>query len=168
MKKWLAMALALMGGACADTAGPTGDPPIRLAGVMKLAADSLTVSLRVTNVSDTTQVIAWHDCASAHPANFGLFQDQSLTRQIWEQQRLPRVDCQNFQQAALAPEDSHLIQGWPVGIGQILGDSIADGVYHIAIIPVTLTVRPSLGSYDMPVQGTVGVGSIELRRGITQ
>ncbi len=156
-----ALVLAVAGCYGSDAAGPIGDAPVRLSGVMKLAADSLVVSLRVTNTSDTTLVIAWHECLSAHPANFGVFVDANLNQQLWEQQRLPRQDCPNEQeQRALAPDQSHLILGWPIGVEQILGDSIGDGTYHIAIMPLTLTVRPAGGSYEMPVQGRVRVGTM--------
>lgn len=166
MKRLLCgLVIAVAGCYGSDAAGPIGDAPIRLSGVMKLAADSLVVSLRITNLSDTTLVIAWHDCLSAHPANFGVFADANLNQQLWEQQRLPRQDCPNEQvleQQPLAPDQSHLILGRPIGVEQILGDSIADGTYHIAIMPLTLTVRPAGGSYEMPVQGRVRVGTMEL------
>ena len=163
MKRLLcALAIAAAGCYASDTAGPPiYDDAIRLSGVMKLAADSLVVSLRITNLSDTTLVIAWHDCLSAHPANFGLFADANLNQQLWEQQNLPRQDCSTeLVQQPLAPDQSHLILGWPIGVEQIRGDSIADGTYHIAIMPVTLTVRPAGGSYEMPVQGRVRVGTM--------
>ena len=161
MKRLLCALVIAVAGCYGDSAGPIGDPPIRLSGVMKLAADSLVVSLRVTNISDTTQVIAWHNCLSAHPANFGVFADAGLNQELWEQQRLPRQDCPNQQeQQVLGPDQSHLIMGWPIGVEQILGDSIGDGTYHIAIMPLTLTVRPAGGSYEMPVQGRVRVGTM--------
>jgi hypothetical protein len=161
----IVMALAIT--ACADHVTNPDDPPIRLSGTMKLAAESLTVSLHVHNLSDTTQVVEWSPCYGVHPTNFAVFRDVMLTNQVWERTRLPGSrDCPGLtvrDQRRLGPGESFIVRGAGVGINQILGDSIAAGSFYIGLRPMSLTVRPLGGSYDFPVEALVPVGLIELR-----
>jgi hypothetical protein len=167
MKKILALSGLLALAACgSDDAVSPNNQPIRLSATMKLAADSLAVSLRVTNLSDTTQVLQWVDCRAIHPTNFAVFRDAALTQRLWERRRQPAPsDCTATQGVErLAPDESVNIRGAPVAVSRILGDSIMGGTYYIAVEPLTLTTRPLLGSYDMPIEAVVPAGRIELRQ----
>jgi hypothetical protein len=167
MKKLIVLGFAalIVSSACDRDLTEAGPAPIRLAATMKLAADSLTVSLRVTNVSDTTQVITWADCEPTTPTNFAVYRDVGLVEHLWEYRKTAPAGppCPALNES-LAPTESFAIRGAPVAVDAILGDSIASGSYYIAVQPLNLLVRPLGDSYDMPVQAIVPAGQVELRR----
>lgn len=160
----LLVGFAMIAGCEDDTAEPR-DVPIALSATMKLAADSLNVSLRITNVSDTTQVLEWTECGGLNPNNFGVYRDAQLSSRVWEWRRMPQANCSvPLEQQGLIPGQSFAIRGESVAVSSILGDSIEDGLYYIAVQPEALRVRPAGASYEMPIAAKVPVGQIELRR----
>jgi hypothetical protein len=167
MKKYLIGALfsvISLAGCGEDTTNPR-DVPIALSATMKLAADSLNVALRVTNVSDTTQVLEWTACGGLNPNNFGVYRDAQLNNRVWEWRRMPQSGCAvPLEQQGLIPGQSFAIRGASVAVSSILGDSIAEGLYYIAVLPTALRIRPAGASYEMPIEAKVPVGQIELRR----
>jgi hypothetical protein len=166
MKKYLlAVLLSCVSAvaACEDSAEPE-DQPITLAATMKLAADSLNVSLRVTNVSDTTQVLEWfEDCPGGHPTDFAVYRDAGLTQQVWKTPSVaacPAVEAELI----LGPNQAGTIRGYGTAVPRILGDSIATGRYYVAAHPHGLRVRPLGASYDRPISAKVGIGPVDLTR----
>src|SRR5688572_19654452 len=166
MKKFIVLVFAAWFGtsACDRDVTDAGPAPIQLSATMKLAADSLTVTLRVTNVSDTTQVITWIECEPTTPTNFAVYRDVGLIEHLWEYRKTAPAGtpCPALNQS-LTPTESFAIRGLPVAVETILGDSIASGSYYIAVQPLNLLVRPHGASYDMPVQAIVPAGQVELR-----
>ena len=156
----LGMAMGLFAG-CSDSVEP-GSAPVRLSATMKLVSDSLTVTLRVQNVSDTTQVLEWYpECRDGHPATFAVYRDAALTRLAWKPDdpaSCPTVEAQ----MELAPDASGTIRGLPEGLSRILGDSIDAGRFYVAAHPQGLTVRPKGGSYATPVEAKVPAGAVDL------
>ena len=156
---WLGIGLV----GCEDSASPR-DQPIRLSATMKLVADSLTVTLRVTNISDTTQVLEWGGCPGDHPADFAIYRDAGLKQLVW---KTPGVtDCSlTLEELELTPDESGTIRGFPAGLADILnGGTTAPGRFYVAVHPHGLTIRPKGGSYDMPVDAKVPAGAIDLVR----
>jgi hypothetical protein len=163
MKKyaWL-LVLAVMATACGgDDVIGADDPPVRLSGTMKLVADSLTVTLRVANLSDTTQVVEWTECASYHPTHLALFRDVGLQQQAWEQPIGSSCPSAVEGEMLLAKEASGPIRGFGVAIADML-NNVAPGTYYIGIKPLGLTVRRVGASYAAPVRATIPVGPITL------
>jgi len=155
----LVLALVLGLGGCEDSAAPD-DQPIRLSATMKLAADSLTVTLRVQNVSDTTQVLEWGLCPGDHPADFAIYRDGAMTDLVWKTPGV--VVCGSpLSEMELAPDESGTIRGVPVFVPSILGGTDR-GRFYVAAHPHGLTVRPKGASYDMPVAAKVPVGAVDL------
>jgi hypothetical protein len=153
--------------ACSDSAGPA-ESPIRLSATMKLAADSLVVTLRVQNVSDTTQVLEWNGgCLGDHPADFALYRDAGLTQQVWKQPT-PSTCSVELGEMTLAPRQSGTIRGFPVATAQMLAVAGTGGRYFVAVHPHSLTVRPRAGSYDMPVDAKVPVGAVDLGPAVSE
>lgn len=158
------LSIVLLASCDRDTTAPR-DVPITLSATMKLAADSLNVALRVTNVSDTTQVLEWTACGGLNPNNFGVYRDAQLNTRVWEWSRLPQNGCTvPLVQQGLIPGQSFAIRGAAVAVSAILGDSLDDGFYYVAVLPTAIRIRPAGGSYEMPIEGKVPVGQIELRR----
>ena len=158
---WVVLGAALAWAACEDTAAP-GDQPIRLSASMKLVSDSLTVTLRVTNVSDTTQVIEWGECRGLHPADFAIYRDAALTQLVWKTPGVP-VCASPLVEIELAPGESGTIRGQPTAVAEMLnGGTTIPGRFYVAVHPHGLAVRPKGGSYDMPVNATVPVGPVDL------
>ncbi len=154
----LGLGLGLLG--CADSAAPD-DQPIRLSATMKVVADSLTVTLRVQNISDTTQVLEWAECRGEHPADFAIYRDAAMTQLVWKAEPLgvcgsPRAEME------LAPNQAGTIRGLPAAIADILGGAPDAGRFYVAAHPHGLTVRPKGASYDMPVAAKVPVGPVDL------
>ena len=163
MKKywWWVFALVVASAGCGghDVIG-ADDPPIRLSGTMKLAADSLTVTLRVTNLSDTTQVVEWTECASYHPTRLALFRDAGLQQEAWEQPG--GGTCPGLAgEMILAKTASGPIRGFGVALADML-NAVAPGRYYVGIKPLGLLVRRVGSSYAAPVRATIPVGPIEL------
>jgi hypothetical protein len=165
MKKyWPGLFVLTLAAACGDDVIGSDDPPIALDGAMKLAADSLRVTLRVTNLSDTTQIVLWNGC-NGGPANFALYRDAGLQNLVWEQRQDGPSTCSaDLGEHALAPDESFTIRGTPAAVTDMLEDASVSGNYYVAVLPQNLAVRPVRGSYDAPVEAKVPVGLIELRR----
>ena len=164
MKIFLLCAVLLMA-ACGEGPSEVERSPLQLSGAVKLAADSLNVSLRITNVSDTTQVVQWLPCVGEHPTNFALYSDVQLKRRVWELRRMTGDGCSvGTEQKLLGPDESVLLRAAPVGVQQILGDSIAAGRYYVALRPQALSVRPHGGSYDTPINAVVAAGAVDLQQ----
>ena len=154
----LGLGLGLVG--CGESAGPD-DQPIRLSATMKVAVDSLTVTLRVQNISDTTQVLAWGHCVGEHPADFAIYRDAAMTQLVWKAEPLgvcgsPRAEME------LAPDQSGTIRGIPAAVADILGAATDPGRFYVAAHPHSLTVRAKGASYDFPVAAKVPVGPVDL------
>jgi hypothetical protein len=132
-----------------------------LSATMKVAADSLTVTLRITNVSDTTQVLEWGGCPGDSPGDFAIYRDAGLTQRVWKTPGAATCSLA-LAEMSLVPNESGAIRGFPVAIEGMLGDSIGSGRYYVAVHPHGLTIRPKMGSYDMPVDAKVPVGAVDL------
>jgi hypothetical protein len=156
----LVLALVLGLGGCEDSAAPD-DQPIRLSATMKLAADSLTVTLRVQNVSDTTQVLEWGGCPGSAPTDIAVYRNPEMTRLVW---KTPVVaDCSlALEEMTLAPNQSGTIRGFPAAVPDILSAAAVPGRFYVAVHPHGLTVRPNGASYDMPVAAKVPAGPVDL------
>jgi hypothetical protein len=167
MRKLIVMACAVLlgAGACDHDLTESGPAPISLSATMKLAADSLTVSLRILNVSDTTQVITWAECEPTTPTNFAVYRDVGLIERLWEYRKTaPAGSNCPASNHSLAPDEAFSIRGAPVAVAAILGDSIAGGSYYIAVQPLNLLIRPKGDSYDTPVLAIVPAGAVDLRQ----
>lgn len=159
----LVLGIGISLSACSESVEPE-TTPIRLSATMKLAADSLTVTLRVLNVSDTTQVISWYpQCVDGHPADFALYRDAALTQVAWKPAN-PASCSVASSQLDILPDQSATIRGIPVSVQRMLGDSINPGRFYVAAHPHGLLVRPKAGSFDMPVEAKVPVGPVDLIR----
>ncbi|HEX6066008.1 MAG TPA: hypothetical protein VFZ04_17365, partial [Longimicrobiales bacterium] len=129
----LVLALGIGLGGCEDSASPQ-DQPIRLSATMKLAADSLTVTLRVTNISDTTQVLEWGGCPGDHPADFAIYRDAAMTQLVWKTPGV--VVCGSpLEEMELAPNESGTIRGIPAPVSHILGGAPEPGRFYVAAHP---------------------------------
>lgn len=159
----LGFGLAFALGGCRDTSAPAVQP-IRLSATLKLVSDSLTVTLRVTNVSDTTQVLEWGECPGLHPADFAVYRDAALTQLVWKTPGAA-VCGSPLAEMELAPDATTAIRGLPAAIADILGPgAFGPGRFYVAVHPHSLTVRPKGGSYDMPVDAKVPAGTVDLTR----
>ncbi len=158
----LVLALGIGVGGCADALEPR-DQPIRLSATMKVAADSLTVTLRVLNVSDTTQVLEWGICQGYHPADIAVYRDGAMSQLVWKTPRQSDTCAAVLAELELPPGASGTIRGFPAAVADILGgSSTMPGRFYVAVHPHGLTIREKGRSYDMPLAAKVPVGPVDL------